>query len=94
MKRFRGLLVFVLLIASVFFANSINVLAETNTKYLKVNNTTLEFKEIIYVDGTNGDDTNGDGSKDKPFKNVVKGFDYLNANCREGGAIVINDGTL
>jgi hypothetical protein len=67
--------------------------AETTQKHLKVNNTILDFNEIIYVDGTIGDDTTGDGSKSKPFKTVLKGFDYLNDTCREGGAIVIKNGT-
>lgn len=53
----------------------------------------MEFKQIIYLDSINGDDLTGDGSKDKPFKTVVKGFNYLNSYCREDGAIVLKDGT-
>lgn len=92
-KRRFSLLLVCMILVSIFTLPSTKVSAASGTKYLKVNNTTLEFNEIIYVDGTIGDDTNGDGSKDKPFKTIVKGFDYLSDNCREGGAIVIKDGT-
>lgn len=68
------------------------VKANSVMKYLKVNQTTLEFKEIIYVDGTNGNDIIGDGSKSSPYATVIKGFDYLNENCREDGAILLADG--
>ncbi|WP_349948572.1 Ig-like domain-containing protein [Lacrimispora sp. BS-2] len=67
--------------------------ADTNTKYLKVNQETLEFKEIIYIDSSNGNDTSGTGSKDEPFQSIKKGIDYLNVNCRQDGAIIIKDGT-
>lgn len=80
-------------IIGIMFLRQIPAYAETNNKRYKINNTVLEFKEIIYVDGSNGDDTVGDGSKIKPFKTVVKGFDYMSVNCRDGGAIVIKDGT-
>jgi hypothetical protein len=86
------LLLFALLIGSLSFARP-SMAATTTQKHLKVNNTILDFNEIIYVDCTNGDDTAGDGSKSKPFKTVVKGFDYLSDNCRVGSAIVMKDGT-
>lgn len=81
------------ILIGLFFSSTQEVSAATVSKYLKVNNTTLAFAQVIYLDSTSGNDTTGDGSKDKPFKTVVKGFDYLNVNCREGGAIVIKDGT-
>lgn len=56
-----------------FCINSIKAFAEADTKYLKVNNTTLEFNEIIYVDGTNGDDITGKGSIENPYKTIIKG---------------------
>lgn len=67
--------------------------ADTNMKYLSVNQETLTFKEIIYIDGSNGNDTSGTGSKDAPFQSIKKGIDYLDMNCREEGAIIIKDGT-
>jgi hypothetical protein len=89
----KSLLRIVTIICCVLFLGQISAYAETNNKSFKINNTVLEFKEIIYVDGSNGDDVIGDGSKNKPFKTVVKGFDHMSVNCREGGAIVIKDGT-
>jgi len=85
------LMVFALIVGSIMLPSK-EALAATTSK-LKVNNTILEYNKVIYIDGTSGNDTNGDGSKDKPFKTVVKGFDYLNNNCRQSGAIVIKDGT-
>ncbi|BCJ93341.1 hypothetical protein acsn021_09100 [Anaerocolumna cellulosilytica] len=97
MKSLKRLsFVILVVVLSLLNFSSKTVLAEGSnpvSKFLKVNNTTLEFKEIVYIDGTNGNDTTGDGSKNKPFKTVVKGFDYLDANCREDGAIIIKDGT-
>lgn len=86
------MLLFALLIGALSFARP-SIAATTTRKQLKVNNTILDFNEIVYVDASNGDDTTGDGSKSKPFRTVVKGFDYFNENCREGGAIVIKDGS-
>ena len=71
---------------------SVNAFAELDSKHVKINNTVMEFKQIIYLNSINGNDLTGDGSKDKPFKTVVKGFDFLKANCRESGAIVLKDG--
>lgn len=68
-------------------------LAANSSKKLKVNDTTLSYQEVIYVDTTKGNDTTGDGSKSKPFATVVKGFDYMNTNCRQNGAIVIGKGS-
>lgn len=94
MKKFRDLIVTMFFMVLIF-----NLLlpigtakADTNMKYLKVNSETLEFKEIIYIDGSNGDDNTGDGSKTKPFQSVVKGFDFMANNCKQGGAIIIADG--
>jgi hypothetical protein len=86
------LLVFTLLLGLPFSTYE-KVFALSSQKQIKVNNTILSYNAIVYVDGTSGDDSMGDGSKGKPFKTVVKGFDFLNDNCKEGGAIVIKDGT-
>ena len=37
---------------------------------IKINNTTLEFNKIVYVDAANGNDTTGDGSKNNPYNTV------------------------
>lgn len=81
------------LIFGLILAPKMTASAESTSKYLKINSTVLEFQQIVYVNGTDGNDTSGDGSKPKPFKTVTKGFDYMNTNCREGGAIVLEDGT-
>lgn len=92
-SKFSWVIVCIMLISLFFVSNQQVAAATTSTKSLKVNDTTLEFKEIIYIDGTSGNNTTGTGSKDKPFKTVAKGFDYLNVNCRDNGAIVMKDGT-
>lgn len=91
-KRLQSYLMIIILIFSISFSSVELVKADTAMKQHTINQTTLEFKEIIYIDGTNGDDTIGDGSKEKPFATVVKGFDYMSENCLEDGAIVIADG--
>lgn len=72
--------------------NNTSTITAASKKQIRVNNTMLEFNEIIYVDGTNGDDTSGDGSKTAPFKSVVKGFDCMNTNCKQDGAVVVANG--
>ena len=72
-------------------SNTFTITAASKAQ-IRVNNTTLEFNKIIYVDGINGDDTSGDGSKTAPFKSIVMGFDYMNANCKQDGAIVVANG--
>lgn len=90
-RKLSWLLLFTMLFGLIFVMDK-EVLAATANKQIKVNSTILEFGEIIYVDGANGDDAIGTGSKVKPFKTIIKGFDYLNDNYRQGGAIIIKDG--
>ncbi|WP_343249466.1 carboxypeptidase regulatory-like domain-containing protein [Diplocloster hominis] len=45
------------------------------------------IKNTVYVDGKNGDDSTGDGSKDNPVQSFEKAKDYLEYN---GTIVVIN----
>lgn len=88
---FKRGLIFVLLIALVFSSTSFAF--ATDMESIKLNNTTLNFNKIVYVDATNGNDTNGDGSNLKPFAGLRKAMDYLcDNNLKIGVAIVISDG--
>ena len=44
---------------------------------IKINNEILEYNKIIYVDAENGDDNNGDGSKNNPFKTFNKAYQFI-----------------
>lgn len=44
-----------------------------------INNTTLWYDRLIYVDATVGDDTLGDGSETNPFKSVGRAIDAVNS---------------
>lgn len=50
--------------------------AAEGKKSLKINNTTLIFDEIIYVDAA-GDDTAGDGTKEMPYKTLKKAAEQI-----------------
>lgn len=39
---------------------------------IQINNEVLTFSKIWYIDATNGSDTTGDGSRDKPYKTFTK----------------------
>lgn len=80
-------------IATTLVVTGGNALAATGTKVLRINDTTLKFKEVIYVDSANGNDITGDGSIENPFQTVFCGFEYLGKYCREDGAIVLKEGT-
>lgn len=90
-KRKIGL--FLLFVIYFLSTSNSDVLAATGGKILKVNNTALEFGQIVYIDSNNGDDKTGTGESNTPFKTIEKAFDYMYENCREGGAIVLEDGT-
>jgi hypothetical protein len=53
---------------------------------IKINNETLEYNNIIYVDAVNGDDTNGDGSEGNPYASIPYVVDNTITN---GDAIVL-----
>lgn len=91
-RRISKLLLFIMIVGSLLSNGTQAMAAGINSKYLKVNSTLMEFTEVIYVDSVNGDDINGDGSKESPFAGMVKAFDYMKDNCKENGAIVISDG--
>jgi hypothetical protein len=41
---------------------------------IKINNETLEFNKVIYVDAVNGDDNSGNGSENNPYKTITKSY--------------------
>ena len=55
---------------------------------IKINNTTLEFNKIVYVDAANGNDTTGDGSKNNPYNTVAQALHYATS----GDAVFIKKG--
>ncbi len=70
-----------------------NVFAADITQSVKINNTTLNFNRVIYVDANNGDDTNGNGNQSNPFRSLWKCLSYLSDNnLKTNVAIVMNDG--
>lgn len=54
-----------------------------------INNTTLWYDRLIYVDVTAGDDVNGDGSETKPFKSIGRAIDDVNS---PNTAIIVRPG--
>lgn len=92
-RKFISIILFFTFVIFSIGISSVKAYAELDSKRIKINNIVMNFKQIIYLDSLNGDDLTGDGSRDKPFKTVVMGFNYLNDNCREDGAIVLKDGT-
>jgi hypothetical protein len=50
---------------------------------IEINNETLEYNNIIYVDAVNGDDTNGDGSEGNPYKTLQSGLNNTTQNNNE-----------
>ena len=57
---------------------------------ITINNETLTYNNIIYVDSISGDDTNGDGSKELPYKTLNTAMNNVTANNNE--AIKLADG--
>jgi uncharacterized protein YjdB len=83
----RSFLKIVLLLA-LLFSSSRDATAETNKNYIKINNETLEFNQVIYVDGTNGNDIIGNGSIGNPYKSIIK----AQSVAVDGDAIYIKAG--
>lgn len=69
LKKF-GIMFVMTLILSLGFC--ISAFADDTSQSIKINNTTLNFNKIIYIDGTNGSDTTGDGSQLNPFNTLSK----------------------
>lgn len=57
---------------------------------IKINGEELRYNNIIYVDANNGDDENGDGGKNTPFRSLQIALNHVNANNNE--AIYLNKG--
>ena len=58
-------------------------------KDITINNTTLSFNEIIYVDAVNGNDTTGDGTESNPVKTIQKAQTLISV---DNTAILLADG--
>ena len=88
------IIMFVMALGIIGF-NYTSAFAEETNQSIKINNTTLTFDKIIYVDGVNGDDSSGDGNINSPFKTIKKGMDLLSndSKYRKNGAIVLKKGS-
>lgn len=60
----------------------------SDEKIIKINDTTLTFNNVIYVDANHGNDENADGSLNKPFASVDKAIH----KSEDGNAIFIKAG--
>ena len=89
-KKFSIMFVMTLILTLGF---CISVFAVDETGSVKINNTTLNFTKIIYVDANNGSDTSGNGSESNPFQSLWESLNYLNDNnLKTDVAIVMEDG--
>ena len=52
---------------------------------IQINNETLTYNKIIYVDAINGDDTSGDGSKDNPYATIQKAVEKVQVKQKVQG---------
>lgn len=82
LKKIINLLFFTILF-TLFFSSNYKASAATDEQNLKINNTTLEFNKLIYVNETSGDDTNGNGSKEKPYKTFNVAYQQITNNNNE-----------
>lgn len=66
-----------------------------NNSEFKINDTSLMFNKLVYIDSSYGNDEEGDGDFSKPFKTVKKAMDYLNINriFREKCAVIFKKGS-
>ena len=69
--------------------SGISYLGDTTKKPL----TSSVATQTIYVDGTNGNDTTGDGSSSLPYATIQKAIDVLPRFITEDTIIAINSGT-
>ncbi|WP_432664884.1 cohesin domain-containing protein [Wukongibacter baidiensis] len=65
---------FILSVLIVSFACISSVIEVHAAEGITINNTTLNFNNIYYVDGADGDDTSGDGSKANPYETFTKAY--------------------
>lgn len=82
------IIMFVMALGIIGFNYTIAFAEETNQS-IKINNTTLNFNRIIYVDGVNGNDLVADGSEINPYKSIPKAQEV----AEDGNAIYIKKGT-
>ncbi len=90
MKKKIGLIFAALLICISFglLNNDTVNAANDGKKTIKINNTTLSFNNIIYVDANSGNDKVADGSSTKAFASVDEAIKKAN----NGDAIFIKEG--
>ncbi|MGN2339847.1 DUF1565 domain-containing protein [Clostridium cagae] len=77
---FKKILVMFVMVLTIALGSFINVFATDINQSTKINNETLNFNKIIYVDGAHGDDLNGDGSKVNPVKSLTKATSIVDTN--------------
>lgn len=92
MKKFSKLLCFmVVFIVIIVVFSSVSFAADSNS--IKINNTTLSFNKMVFIDAKYGDDVTGDGSESNPFMGIRKAMDFLcDNNYKNNVGIVMNDG--
>ena len=73
----------------IILGSFLTVFADDGIQSVKINNTTLSFNRIIYVDGTNGNDITGDGSTKNPYQSITK----AQTVAMDGNAVYIRKGT-
>ena len=74
-------------VSTQIFANAASV------ESIKINNITLNFSKIIYIDASKGNDLNGDGSSSNPYSSIKTAMDYLRNNgFKTNSAIVMKNG--
>ena len=64
----------------IIFCNFSNAFAVDTSQSIQINNTTLNFNKIIYVDGTNGSDETGDGSEANPVNSLPKAANLVDTD--------------
>lgn len=81
---YKKIIIMFVMAWAIVFGSFSTAFADDANQSIKINNTTLNFNRIIYVDGTNGDDSIGYGTENKPYKSLEKAETIVNS----GDAIV------
>lgn len=85
----RSILATVLLMVFCITLFSIGTYAADNESYVvKINNTELVFTTLLYVDGSTGNDSTGDGTESNPYKTLKKAVEV----CPQTGTGIILKG--